>query len=137
YTGSITDWLTVSAAYGETNVDQAAVNNLFGESRVVDSRTGQGGALLSRQSSPSTQVPFFAERKFYRFDGDVYFDLFGQHHVRLGFDHEDTLLTEFTVTNGDYGITYNTAVAGNTLGLAPGQEYASLRTYRSGGGFDG
>lgn len=137
YTGTITDWLTVSAAYGEIRVDQASVNDLFNESRVVDDRPGQGGALLSRQAASSTVVPFLAERKFYRADADIYLDLFGQHHIRLGFDHEDTLLNETSVTNGGYRINYSTAVAGNTLGLAAGQEYAALRNYQSGGGFEG
>ena len=137
YTGSLTNWLTVSAAYGESNVDQASVNNLFGESRVQDDRAGQGGAVISRQTSPSTEVPFFAERKFYRADADIYFDLFGQHHIRMGYDHEDTLLNKSSVPNGGFQVNYNTAVAGNTLGLAAGQEYASLRNYRSGGGFEG
>ncbi|RZJ47173.1 MAG: TonB-dependent receptor [Brevundimonas sp.] len=137
YTGTITDWLTVSAAYGEIRVDQAAVNDLFNESRVLDDRPGQDGALLSRQSASSTVLPFLAERKFYRADADLYLNLFGEHHIRLGFDHEDTLLNEVSVTNGGYRINYSTAVAGNTLGLAAGQEYAALRVFESGGGFEG
>jgi len=137
YTGTITDWLTISAAYGETNVDQAAVGDLFAESLVTDSRTGQGNARRSRQTTAATTVPFFAERKFYRADADVYFDLFGQHHVRFGYDHEDTLLNETSVRNGGYNVTYRTAAAGNTLGLATGQEYIEHRIFATGGGFEG
>jgi hypothetical protein len=137
YTGTLTDWLSVSAAYGEMQVDQASVNDLMGESTVIDLRTGKDGGLLSRQSADSTVLPFLAERKFYRADADIYLNLFGEHHIRMGFDHEDTLLNEYSVTNGGHRVSYRTAGATNTLGLAAGQEYAALRIYDSGGGFEG
>lgn len=145
YTGTITDWLTISAAYGESNVDQAAIGDLFLESLVTDSRTGQGNARRSRQTAAATTTPFFAERKFYRADADIYFDMMGQHHVRFGYDHEDTLLNETSVRNGPtapnggYNVTYRTAtVATSTsLGIAVGQEYMEHRIFQTGGGFTG
>ncbi len=137
YTGSLTDWLTVSAAYGESNVDQQNTSSIDDEPRVLDQRPGQGGRQVSRQSNNANNVPFFAERRFYRADADVYFDLLGEHHVRLGFDHEDTKLTQFSVRNGGYNVTYLRAVAGNSLGLAAGQDYITTRIFKSGGGFEG
>lgn len=148
YTGSIADWLTLSAAYGETTVDQAVTNNLIGESLVRDNRVFDpsdperptfGNARRSRQTQAGTNDPFLAERKFYRFDADVYVDLMGEHHVRLGYDHEDTTLTQVSFRNGGGDYVYATASASTaaSLGIALNQEYVSRRIFTSGGGFEG
>lgn len=145
YTGNFTDWLTLSAAYGETNVDQAAVGNLVLESLVVDSRTGQGNARRSRQTASATTSPFLAERKFYRFDADIYANFFGQHHFRMGYDHEDTLLNETSFRNGPtaphgaYNVTLRTATATTAAryNIPIGQEYLEHRIFETGGGFTG
>ncbi len=137
YTGNLTDWLSVSAAYGETTVDQSQVGNLVDESIVVDYRTNSQGDILSRQSSSSTVDPFLAERKFYRADADMYFSLMGDHHVRVGYDHEETLLTEVSAYNGGRAYFYYVAGATNSLGLAEGQQFIQARRFVSGGGFGG
>lgn len=145
YTGNFTDWLTLSAAYGETTVDQQARTNLELESLVTDARTGQGNATRSRQTAAATNVPFLAERKFYRIDADVYFSAFGDHHIRLGYDHEDTLLTQISyrngplAPNGGYNITYRTATAttGPRYNIPVGSEYIERRIFQTGGGFEG
>ena len=143
YTGTITDWLTVSAAYGESTVDSSSLVQPTAESFVQDGRLDAGGNSLnnarrSRQTAAASS-PQIAERKFYRADADMYFDLFGQHHIRFGYDHEDTNLTTFSVRNGGGSYIYSTASASTatTLGLAVGQEYAQRRIFTSGGGFDG
>lgn len=143
YTGTFTDWLTVSAAYGESTVDSSNLPQPTTESLVRDNRLNGAGVSLanarrSRQTTAASS-PQLAERTFYRADADVYFDLFGQHHVRFGYDHEDTLLTTNSIRNGGADIVYNTASAGNagTFGVAVGQEYASRRIFTSGGGFEG
>lgn len=137
YTGNFTNWLTVSAAYGESNSNLASVNNLVGESRVTDFRTNSSGVRVSRQSAGSTVSPFETTRKFYRADADIYFDLMGEHHVRVGIDNEQTTLTETSTPNGGLIYELRTAGATNTLGLAAGTEYISTRRFVSGGGFEG
>ncbi|HYD26640.1 TonB-dependent receptor [Brevundimonas sp.] len=136
YTGTLTDWLTVSAAYGESTTNQSAVNNLIGESRVNDFRSGDN-IRRSRQTALASTTPFLAERTFWRADADIFFDMMGQHHVRLGYDHEETLLTEFSIRNGGRNIEYRIATADNTLGLADGDEYILTRSFTAGGGFEG
>ncbi|WP_428152251.1 TonB-dependent receptor [Brevundimonas sp.] len=138
YTGTITDWLTISAAYGETTINSGSQVQPTAESLVTDSRTGQNSARRSRQTAAASSIEL-AERKFYRADADVYFDLFGQHHVRFGYDHEDTLLTTQSVRNGGGNYTYRSASAAiaTQYGLATGQEYAERRIFTSGGGFEG
>lgn len=138
YTGSFTDWLTVSAAYGRSEVDNANVGNLIGEPLVQDTRSGST-STISRQTAAASTFPFIAEREFYRGDVDVYFKLFGQHHIRVGYDQENTTLTEFTKRNGGYNYIYRTAPAAGALGglVAAGQQYVELRKFQTGGGFDG
>ena len=58
---------------------------------VVDSRVGSG-AVISRQTATSVSAPYRTKRDFYRVDGDLYVNLFGHHHIRAGFDHEDDAL---------------------------------------------
>jgi hypothetical protein len=134
YTGTFTDWLTVSAAYGRTEVDQANVGSLIGVPLVQ--RSGSTVALGAQTAAAST-FPFLAEREFYRGDVDIYFDLIGKHHIRAGYDRENTTLTETTVRNGGANYIYTTAAAGNALGLAVGQDYIQRRVFTTGGGFDG
>ncbi|NQE60938.1 TonB-dependent receptor [Caulobacter sp. RHG1] len=137
YTGSFTDWLTVSAAYGRSEVDNANVGNLIGEPLVQDARGST--TTLSRQTAAASTFPFIAEREFYRGDVDLYFKLFGSHHIRAGYDRENTTLTEFTRRNGGYNYIYRRAPAGGALGglVAANQEYVELRKFETGGGFDG
>lgn len=137
YTGRFTDWLTVSAAYGESSNDLASLSNLANESRVQDKRVDPNGVDVARQTSASTNFPFTSERKFYRADADVYVSMFGDHHIRFGLDHEDTLLEQFSIRNGGRSYELLRAGATNTLGLAENQEYFRLRVFTSGGGFEG
>ena len=143
YTGTITDWLTISGAYGETTINSSSAVQPTAESLVQDARlnasgVGLGNARRSRQTAAASSTEI-AERKFYRADADVYFDLFGQHHVRFGYDHEDTTLTSLSVRNGGGNYVYSTASASlaTTLGIATGQEYATRRIFTSGGAFEG
>ena len=137
YTGRFTDWLTVSAAYGESTSDLASLTDLVDESRVIDYRTNSSGEIVSRQSSGATNFPFTTERTFYRADADIFANLFGEHHIRFGLDHEETLLEQFSTPNGGRSYDIFRAAATNSLGLAEGQEYFRLRVFRTGGGFSG
>src|SRR5262249_39313839 len=115
YTGAFTDWLTVSGAYGFNDADAATTNNL----QLIPSIVDQAGALgpsgdptcspsapcfvTGSNASVSTVLPFGSEREFYRADVDVFFDLMGEHHVRFGFDHEDTIMNQTSKANGGTG----------------------------------
>jgi len=138
YTGTFTDWLTVSAAYGRSEVDNAAVGNLSGIARVQDTRVTPTVDRALQRTAAGT-FPSIAEREFYRADADVYFNLLGSHHVRFGYDQENTLLTQFTRRNGGRNYTYRRAGASGALGgaVAAGQEYIEGRKFQTGGGFAG
>ncbi|HVZ98812.1 MAG TPA: carboxypeptidase regulatory-like domain-containing protein, partial [Caulobacterales bacterium] len=93
YTGSFTDWLTVSAAYGHSITDQASVTNLLNIPRVQDARVSPALDLSPNRTAARTD-PFLAYREFYRGDVDILFSLHGDHHVRFGLDHEDTTMDQ-------------------------------------------
>lgn len=141
YTGTITDWLTISAAYGE-NSDRDETLPGIDDPYVVDSRTGES-FLLSQQATATVTNPRETKRKFYRVDADIFFDAFGDHHVRMGYEKEELNLTRFSVRTGPDGAAYfyNTAgptdlVAQGPGGVPVGTEYLEVNIYRSGGSFD-
>jgi hypothetical protein len=99
YTGSFTDWLTISAAYGENNF---ARRDVFGtETPVVQSQLG-GVLVTSRGPAGFSPTESDDRRRVYRADADLYVKLFGEHHFRFGFDREDLQSIELTRYNGQY-----------------------------------
>lgn len=136
YTGSFTDWLTLSAAYG---VNEDRNNTLPGDptlSLVQDVRSGTTIRRSLTQPTASQSV-IDTRREFYRFDADVYFDLFGEHHVRLGYDNEK--LEEFKVSrrNGGYNYIYRRGSATNAQGVAAGVDYVQVQVGTFGGAITG
>jgi len=107
YTGTFTDWLTVSGGYGvvkdnfeQRGIDQGsqgfAVYNLSGTSvNGVDN-----GGYLTDQIVQSRDFPYNTKREFYRGDVDLFFNAFGDHHIRVGFDVENNTLNRTTVRTG-------------------------------------
>jgi outer membrane receptor protein involved in Fe transport len=138
YTGTFTDWLTLSAAYGRSEVDNQGISSLLTEPRIQDARAGTA-VNVSRQTLTSATVPSLASREFYRADADLYFKLMGDHHIRGGFDEEKTLLSQFSVRNGGHNWVYRKAGSAGALGgaVAANQEYVELRRFETGGGFNG
>ena len=138
YTGTITNWFTISAAYGDSKFEQSNYNNYKDQPLVQDARVGSA-VTISKQSASAFNLPSDAERKFYRADADFYFNLIGKHHVRVGLDHEDTIFNNISSRNGGQNWTYRktSCTAANTLGLPMCQEYVQLRTFNGGGAFDG
>lgn len=140
YTGSITDWLTISAAYGENNDRAIVTPQDITSNYAADVRDGTSNRV-SQQTSVSYTPIRNTQRVFYRADADVYFSLLGDHHVRFGYDKEELSLERQTFRTGGYGLYYRTATATTAMAqggnLAPGQEYLEVNVYRSGGTFNG
>lgn len=136
YTGTFTDWLTVSGAYGKTQFDATSTNNLLGQSLVQDSR-GTSTVTVSRQTTAAAVSPSRATREFYRGDVDLYFHLLGDHHIRGGYDQEKTTYLNISQRYGGQNWVYQRASASDPNGFAAGQEYAILRTFNGGGAFKG
>ena len=99
YTGDVTDFLTLSAAYGvskdKNNTLPADVSSYF----VSDSRGGDTSILSLNQPFATNNV-ISTKRRFYRADADVRVNFAGQHRFRAGFDNEDLSETKTTKANG-------------------------------------
>ena len=107
YTGNITDWFTVSAAYGDTkdSDDITPENTSLNYVR----RYNYDKAAYERLS---TTQPYTAlstddtERKFWRLDGDLRFEAMGKHHIRFGLDNEDLSMNKIDKLVGDEPVQY-------------------------------
>jgi hypothetical protein len=102
YTGQFTDWLTLSASYGENHDDQSSTPS----PDIAYVRSSVTGTTSIVQGFTSQATRDNDTRKFFRADGDVYVNLFGTHHFRFGYEQEKlTSFTDTTYTGGG-GYTY-------------------------------
>lgn len=152
YTGTLTDWLTVSAAYGVSE-DQFQVLAQDSGNYVGVEATGE---VLSAEQGGEINSPYDTRREFYRADVDLYFDLLGSHHIRAGFDREENELFKITYPTGPdnigAGLPQVTTPGGarytifecgagtpqcDTGGLAVGDTYVGVSFFNAGGTFLG
>ncbi|PZO72128.1 MAG: TonB-dependent receptor [Sphingomonas taxi] len=138
YTGTFTDWLTLSAAYGVNKNRETTESSTPELASVNDLRNG-GNASIGNVTGNNNVA--FDKRTFYRADADLNFRLLGSHHIRFGYDREDLNLRNFITANGGFQYELNTA-AGTAatidpvVGLPGGTQYVKARTFVSGGEFD-
>lgn len=153
YTGQFTDWLTLSAAYGK-NEDRnntipasSSLNlaqDIRGSSAAIDPRPNASRVSPGQVTNRIT-FPRETTREFYRADADIFVSLFGDHHIRAGYELEETSLNRTTLAPGQYGADYVYRRAGLTTPQAqgaltpldPGEDYVELRIFQSGGSFTG
>ena len=107
YTGTFTDWFTLSAAYGVYNdrFDNVGVAGAAGAPYFVNVAGGEyfgvpQGGFFNGQRVTTNTFPHTNERKFYRVDADFFVSLLGEHHFRIGYDQEDNNLTKSSVRSG-------------------------------------
>lgn len=133
YTGNFTDWFTLSALYGEGSFNQSVIGDLDTEFSILDLT----GALI-RGNSALQITTGEDQRKMYRVDADFYVNnLFGDHHIRVGFDREDLESTTTAIYSGGRYYRYYTAGPGGAYGgaVAPGAIYVRDRLYNNSGSF--
>jgi hypothetical protein len=135
YTGSFTDWLTVSALYGKSKFNQTATGSAALAPAVLDSRGGSD-VQISGPSSLTVDVGSDSRENF-RADADLVFDLMGSHHVRIGADREKLTAANATSYSGGVYYRYFRAGAGGARGGAvpPNTDYVRVRTINSTGAF--
>lgn len=125
YTGTFTNWLTVSAAYGKSNDRDNTLSNTptipyIADFRVTPTDTSLGNPVASVSTHEDT-------REFYRADADLYFKLLGSHHIRGGYERENLKTKGISsYTGGSAYSIYNSATYG---------PYAIRRTFEGGGEF--
>ena len=144
YTGSFTDWFTLSAAYGITEDADSTLPSDSTTPMTFDTRSGTQ-VRVGLQTSPSTSL-INTKREFYRIDGDLYFELLGKHHIRGGYEQEKLTLSNFSVPTGGLNSEYFDAKPGDPYGIADvdgagvnslADDYVDITTFRNGGIFEG
>lgn len=135
YTGVFTDWFTLSALYGRLEsayLDYGLPIDLPG---VYDyARPGGAGYVgVGRQAGPYNLAGEDI-RETYRVDADFYFNLFGGHHLRVGYDREDLTSTAISAYSG--GALYNVLTAAQCAGIAAaGEGCLNVVTFANNGTF--
>jgi hypothetical protein len=135
YTGTFTDWFTLSAAYGQSDDSDSSLPSNTTSPYITDQRDPNNVRLLGPQRSTTTSITE-TNREFYRVDGDLYFNLIGKHHVRFGIDNEKLTLNRASTPVGGQSYTYNIAGTSDKYGIASGQQYMTVVTYLNGGVFN-
>ncbi len=135
YTGTFTNWLSLSAAYGRNYNRDTTESNTPNLPSILDQRNGANTGIGNTTANAQLN---FDKRTFYRADADLNFQLLGAHHVRGGYDREELDLSSFTQANGGFQFTLATAGGAGVdpvTGLPTGTNYAIARTFVSGGQF--
>lgn len=101
YTGVWADWLTVSALYGRTESSYVDFGPGATTPGVRDLRAAAPSPWLSGgRHSGSFNLSGEDIRDTYRIDADIYFNLAGSHHLRVGYDREDLVSQAQNTLNG-------------------------------------
>lgn len=135
YTGVFTDWFTLSALYGRLENSYLDYGNPINLPGVYDyARPGGAGYVgVGRQAGPYN-LSGEDIRETYRVDADFYFNLFGEHHLRVGYDREDLTSTAQSAYSG--GALYNVLTAAQCAGIAAaGQGCLNITTFANNGEF--
>ncbi|MEN5168450.1 TonB-dependent receptor [Brevundimonas pondensis] len=144
YTGVFTDWFTLSGLYGKTESDYTDYGPSINIAGVRDYYTGRapvaGGYNWVTDGRFGGPFNLAGEevRETYRIDADFYVSLFGDHHLRVGYDRENLVSTAKTAYSGG-ALYYARGLATATCaGVTPGADgciqrriYASEGTYES------
>jgi hypothetical protein len=143
YTGTFTDWFTLSAAYGRNRDSNSVLPGNTVDPLVQSDVDGQAVTTVSNQKQGTIESRKTL-REFYRIDGDFYFNLMGDHHIRTGYDHEKTTLNHASIDTGPgaNGIAYiyhrpvfdpAHPAAKDANGVLGGVNYVEVSTNRFGG----
>lgn len=137
YTGTITNWLTVSAAYG-VNKNRAGSIPLDTTTPFVTNNIDTNNVFRVPASNTSSSITTNDDRReFYRGDVDVSVNFLGSHHFRAGYDREKLTATQLTNPIGGGAIDiYRSAGAGDLTNTPVGTIYTKQRFFQNGGAFN-
>jgi hypothetical protein len=111
YTGDVTHWLTLSAAYGISK-DKNDLNPQNPDLYFAYDRRTYGPGKGSSSYIASKDQPYGGystdetRRRFYRADADIRVTFAGDHHFRFGFDNEDLSMTKIATLTGEMPVRY-------------------------------
>lgn len=146
YTGVFTDWFTLSALYGKIESNYTDYGDSINKAGVRDYYTGRtvlpngtyNWVTDGRFGGPNNGFGS-DERETYRIDADFYVNLFGKHHIRVGYDNENMTSSALSTYSGGalyYARTGATAAncgggVGGVDGCIQRRIYASEGTYEA------
>lgn len=135
YTGAFAPWFTVSAAYGVNNFRDGQLPLDTTHERVLDFRTSTTGVDIGQNKVTDAMSFNDDQRTFYRADADFNFNLYGAHHLRVGYDHEENTANQVFETIGQGFLKLFRANGSDQTGLPAGTDYVTTRVYRNSGAF--
>lgn len=138
YTGVFTDWFTFSAMYGINRFERTAQASTDANPIVFERITFANSSTTIGNWTNSTTSEGRDKREAWRIDADFYFNLMGDHHVRVGYDQEDlTAIESLSYTGGEYWRYHLCRDANGCFDgqLAEGEEYVRHLIYNVGGEF--
>lgn len=100
YTGVFTDWFTLSALYGRQENSQLDYGDPINIPGVRDYVANGGGYITAGIHAGPYNLEGEDIRKTYRVDADFYANLFGEHHIRVGYDKEELTSTARSAYSG-------------------------------------
>jgi len=137
YTGVITDWFTISGMYGTLATDSTSQSTADDKPVVYQYDDGtfiQQGEWVNFSTGTQTEY-----REAFRADADVYFNLAGEHHLRIGTDVEKLNLSQFSVLSGGaYYLYWDGDYPATAVDEANPSvnEWVRVRDFSNGGSFD-
>ena len=132
YTGQLTDFLTVSGAYGK-NKRRDVVGSTTPDFPGISDTAGlgiSGNAVNALDEN-------FDTREFYRADAELFINAFGEHHIKGGYDRENLTTDATSSYTGNVFYTYvRTGPNGGDVYVpTPNTLYVTGRTFINGGVF--
>lgn len=140
YNGAWTDWLSLSATYGNQTIAQTAASSTAGLPAIYDSR--EGGLIPLGTWNPSALVVEAGddERTAYRIDADILVnDFLGDHSIRIGWDREELSSTNQSQYSGGIYYRYFAEASGTCQRFVDDGldgDCARVRELDSGGSFE-
>ncbi len=135
YTGSFSNWLTISALYGKSKFNQTSSGADDATPYVLD---GRSGTLLYFAGNPAGLIETGRDqRENFRIDAYLNFSLLGEHTLQAGWDLEKLQAENKSLYSGGvYNRFYRAGGSGALDGLiSPNTDYVRVRTLFSGGSF--
>jgi len=133
YTAALTDWMTISAMYGENTYARENFSDASPPAlRDRRSLTNPGSNGSTRDIGTWSVFLFDIgedTRDNYRVDADFYFEAAGDHHIRVGWDQEDLQST----TDNFYSGNLRARLEYHSSATITGQRWRTRQYYNDGG----
>ena len=133
YTGVFTDWFTLSGLYGRQENSYLDTGDAISLPGVRDFVALSGGYVTAGVRGGPYNLAGEDIRENYRIDGDFYFKLLGEHHLRVGYDKEELTSSAKSAYSG--GGLYDALAASGCPAGTPAAGCIQVVTFANDGTF--